>query len=136
MTNEQNKVREFHEACGLKTVHSPAFPGIRTCRLRAALIEEELSELEDAFETGDLVAVSDALGDLLYVVYGCAEVFGIDMEPIFSEIHRSNMTKIGPQGVIKADNGKILKPVGYTPPNLKKIIAEQIWNSSTDREKT
>lgn len=66
------------------------------------------------------LAQADALGDLLYVVFGAAVTFGIDMGPIFDEIHRSNMTKIG--GPVRPD-GKRLKPATYEPPNLKPLLA-------------
>ena len=70
-----------------------------------------------------MVAMMDALCDLLYVTYGAASAAGIDLDPLFTEVHRSNMTKIGGP---KDENGKALKPPGYSPPNLKRLIDEQI----------
>jgi predicted HAD superfamily Cof-like phosphohydrolase len=70
---------------------------------------------------GDIERIADALGDLLYVVYGTAVSYGIDMEPVFAEIHRSNMSKGDPE-VVRASNGKILKSRNWTPPNLKPLI--------------
>ena len=88
------------------------------------MIEEELTELHDALRIGDAIGTADAIGDLLYVVYGAALAYGIDMEPIFTEIHRSNMTKVG--GKVRGD-GKVLKPQGYSPPNLKPILDALVY---------
>ena len=71
-----------------------------------------------------MIAVADALGDLLVVVYGTACAFGINMDPISDEIHRSNMTKfIG--GVKKTAAGKYLKGDHYSAPNLAPLLATQ-----------
>ncbi len=100
-------------------------PDMETRILRADLIDEEAKELREAILANDIVKTADALGDLLYVVYGSAVSFGIDLEPIFAEIHRSNMSK-GDPDVVKAPNGKILKSANYTPPDLWPIIFRQL----------
>lgn len=68
-------------------------------------------------ERGDVVGVADALGDLAYVVYGAALHFGIDLDAVVAEIHRSNMTKT------PAGNGKAVKGPEYRAPDLRKIVA-------------
>lgn len=92
--------------------------------LRVELIREEFQELKDDLERGDVVGVADALGDLLYVIYGAAHSFGIDIDTVFREIHRSNMTKLGPDGkpITRAD-GKAVKGPNYEPPNIKAALA-------------
>lgn len=92
------KVREFHDAFGVAV---PSCPQTRLftedpslVRLRLALIREEMQELEDAVERRDLVEVLDALGDLLYVVYGTGLSFGVDLDAAFERIHASNMSKL------------------------------------------
>ena len=62
------------------------------------------------------------LADLLYVVYGTAVSVGIDMEPVFREVHRSNMSKVG--GHKRAD-GKWVKPPTYSPADIESIVDEQ-----------
>ena len=52
------------------------------------------------------------MADLLYVVYGTAVSYGIDMDPVFREVHRSNMSKVGGY---KRDDGKWVKPATYSP---------------------
>jgi predicted HAD superfamily Cof-like phosphohydrolase len=59
-------------------------------------------------------ALAKELADLLYVVYGTADLLEIPLEAVFAEVHRSNMSKIGPNGeVIRREDGKILKPDTY-----------------------
>jgi len=65
------------------------------------------------------VKVADALGDLLYVVYGAALEWGIPLDDVVAEIHRSNMTK--DVGATRAD-GKITKGPGYEPPDLAAVL--------------
>jgi predicted HAD superfamily Cof-like phosphohydrolase len=83
----------------------------------------ELKELREAPPKGpDFVEAIDGIGDSLYVQFGAAIEFGIDMQPIFDEIHRANMAKVG--GATRAD-GKTLKPEGWVAPRIAEKIAEQ-----------
>jgi predicted HAD superfamily Cof-like phosphohydrolase len=126
MNEAQRMVRDFHERFGLSRNDSPVWPGEVAHRLRVNLIEEELAELRNAGETHDLVEIADALGDLLYVVYGTAVTYGIDLEPVFSEIHRSNMSKGDPDVVARCD-GKVLKGSNYSPPRVAEVLEHQIY---------
>ena len=110
MNKEQRMVRDWHRRFGVVEQQKPKNVNNATFALRYDLIREELSEFQHAGANGDLVGVADALADLLYVVYGTAVSYGIDMEPIFTEVHRSNMSKGNPE-VLRAPNGKILKAV-------------------------
>jgi len=126
MNLEQKMVLEFHKIFNILINEKPNIVDQATATLRYDLIEEEFNEFAKAVGLQEydpnLVAIADALGDLLYVVYGAAISYGIDMEPIFKEIHRSNMTKIG--GYI-AENGKLIKPSTYDPPKLINILYSQ-----------
>ena len=124
MTEEQQMVREFHERFGAEMNDRPTWCGSDVHRLRVALIEEELAEFRNAGEAEDLVEIADALADLLYVVYGAGVTYGIDLEPVFSEIHRSNMSK-GEPAVVRRPDGKILKGEHYRPPDVRSIVAAQ-----------
>lgn len=120
------QVQEFHRAFKAWEEPYPHFPPDGTVTaMRVNLIGEECLELVNAIEDKDLVETADALADLLYVVYGAAIAFGIDIRPVFDEVHRSNMAKVG--GPTRAD-GKILKPEGWKPPDVKGIIEGQISN--------
>lgn len=77
------------------------------------------------YDKPDMIEVIDGLCDLLYVTYGAAVRSGIDLEPFFAEVHRSNMEKTG--GDTRAD-GKILKPEGWVPPKIAELLEEQVFN--------
>tara|TARA_Y100001973_G_scaffold88350_1_gene133439 strand:+ start:258 stop:638 length:381 start_codon:yes stop_codon:yes gene_type:complete len=116
-------VEDFMEAMGQDVNVVPTFPEEEIQRLRLDLIEEELDELHYAIDNKDMVEIADALGDLLYVVYGAGHAFGIDLDECFKEIHASNMSKLGPDGKpIKREDGKVLKPDTFFPPDLKSIL--------------
>ena len=116
-------VEDFMEAMGQEVNAIPTFPEAEIQRLRLDLIEEELDELHYAIDNKDMVEIADALGDLLYVVYGAGHAFGIDLDECFKEIHASNMSKLGPDGKpIKREDGKVLKPDTFFPPDLKTIL--------------
>lgn len=122
MTDEQRMVAEFHRAFDIAVGPSPAMPDEATCALRVTLMQEELDELCEALAQRDIEAVAKELADLLYVVYGTAVSCGLDMAPVFREVHRSNMSKVG--GHKRAD-GKWVKPPGYSPARLQAILAAQ-----------
>lgn len=127
MNQEQQMVHRFHERFGLTRNARPTAVGREVHRLRTLLIEEELAEFRNAAEAQDPVGVADALGDLLYVVYGAAVEYGIDLEPVFAELHRSNMTKGRPSGACRPD-GKVCKGPGYEPPRVREVLERQSAN--------
>lgn len=134
MDKIQQMVREFHEKFDVIVNDRPTELDAATMYLRLSLIGEEVQELEmDGFDMlsippkPDLVQIADALGDILYVVYGTAVSCGIDMEPIVAEIHRSNMSKMQADGtIIRREDGKIIKPDTYSPADIKSIIEAQL----------
>jgi predicted HAD superfamily Cof-like phosphohydrolase len=62
--------------------------------LRINLIGEEFRELKEAVAENNMVEVIDALADILYVVYGMGQAFGIDLDKAFKIVHDSNMSKL------------------------------------------
>ena len=119
----QALVREFHR---MFNGELPEVPTLRTPEVRALLlrlIEEEAGELAEALERADMIGVADALGDLVYVTYGAAVAFGLDLAPVLAEIHRSNLTKRG--GPRRAD-GKILKGPQFRPPDIAAVLRHQM----------
>jgi predicted HAD superfamily Cof-like phosphohydrolase len=112
-------VKKFMEVYGQEVKSVPAWPESKIVKLRYDLIEEELLELQDATRDHDIVAVADALTDLLYVVYGAGHSYGIDLDRCFREVHRSNMSKLGKDGKpIRNEAGKVMKGPGYSEPDL------------------
>ena len=122
MTDEQQMVTEFHHTFDIAVHAMPLVPDEATRSLRVRLIQEEFDELQEALSQRDTVSVAKELADLLYVVYGTAVSCGIDMEPVFREVHRSNMSKVG--GHKRAD-GKWVKPATYSPARLESILVAQ-----------
>ena len=121
MNRMQRQVEEFHRA-----FEHPigVTPGFSRPELRAELIKEEARETIEAIERGDLTEAVDGLCDLLYVTLGAAVEFGIDIEPIFDEVHRANMAKVG--GETRAD-GKQMKPKNWTAPDIRGALHAQGW---------
>jgi predicted HAD superfamily Cof-like phosphohydrolase len=85
---------------------------------------EEALEFAKATDDQNWVEIIDAICDLLYVTYGAAIAMGIDINPFFEEVHRSNMSKLDPVTgrPIYREDGKILKPSTYSPADLKKVL--------------
>lgn len=122
MMYEQTCVEDFHREFNLSIKTIPCIPEQKEIDLAMKLIKEEVKELEDGFVAKDVVEVADGLGDIIYVVLGAAIRCGIDLEPVFREIHRSNMTK---KGGYKAENGKWIKPSTYEKPKLLPVLIAQ-----------
>jgi len=118
----QQMVLEFHKEFNIHVANVPTVPDGKTHALRVRLIQEEFDELKEALEAKDLPNIGKELADLLYVVYGTAVSYGIDLEPVFQEVQRSNMSKVG--GYTRED-GKWVKPATYSPADIAPILASQ-----------
>ena len=116
-------VKEFHEKFGLlKEPRRPHMPDKETQGLWLRLVQEEYKEYLEAVIAQDLVGITDALADIIYIAYGVAIAHGIDMRPIFAEVHKTNMAK---EGGGTREDGKILKPEGWEPPRIEELLREQ-----------
>jgi predicted HAD superfamily Cof-like phosphohydrolase len=114
---------EFHEKFGVNIKTTPGIPAQNRQDLRRRLNDEEYMELVNAIWDQDLIKIADGIGDLIYVLLGQAVEYGIPIDEIFTEIHRSNMTKLWPDGTVKRNEyGKILKPSTYSPPDIIGIL--------------
>lgn len=126
-----DKLYAFQTSMGQGAKPFPDMVYLKKGSLRFRLMEEENKEYLEAVQLGDLVEVADALGDMLYILLGTIHEHGMQdvIEPVFNEIHRSNMSKLGEDGKpIFREDGKILKPEGYSKPNLKPIIDDCLRN--------
>ena len=88
-------------------------------------MSEENDEYLVAANNNDLIEVADALGDMLYILCGTILEHGMQdlIEPIFDEIQKSNMSKLGSDGKpILRNDGKILKGPNYFKPNFSKFF--------------
>ena len=118
-----DEVKVFMKTYSQEVKSTPDFPENKILKLRIDLIQEELEELKEAIANKDIVEVADALTDILYVTYGAGHSFGINLDDCFSEVQRSNMSKLGVDGKpIFNESGKVLKGPNYFKPDLKKYI--------------
>lgn len=158
-TNFQ-KVGEFHKHFGHPSQTEPQYDifekNPKVVEFRQSLIDEEFEEFKDGCKQKDFIEVADALADMLVVIYGTGHAFGINLDKVFSEVHRSNMTKLcksqdeaqrtvdwykqnesrykDPKYRIQGDywvvydaaTTKILKSINFELPNIKKVLDEQI----------
>lgn len=120
-------VARFHEAFGLPRASRPGtdIPA-ELAKLRVDLLVEETGEFADASAKNDIVGIADALADIVYVAYGAAVTYGIDLDAALNEVHRSNMSKLDEQGrPVYREDGKVLKSARYRPPDISGILSRQ-----------
>jgi predicted HAD superfamily Cof-like phosphohydrolase len=123
-----NMVLQFHTAFGLPTGTKSGLPSLQSNRreLRQKLLREEFHEYCVAERNNDLVEIADALGDMAYIIWGTALEYGIPLDKVIEEIHRSNMSKLDWDfKPIMREDGKVLKSERYTPPDIKRILDEE-----------
>lgn len=127
----QSDVRIFMEACGQAVENRPGFTdeNYKQAVLYLNLIREEMAELEEGFENRDIVETADACGDLIWVILGLCNTLGIPMGPVWQEITSSNMSKTVEGKVVRREDGKILKPDSYFPPNIRRALQLQEPNN-------
>lgn len=137
------KVKMFHVATNSPVLPKPGVPPYDRIKLRAKLIIEEALECVGALlghdesttrafvlancqaidmeiePKPDLKKVAKELADLEYVVAGTNLEFGLPADEIFQAVHVNNMTKVS--GPVR-DDGKRLKPEGYTPVDIGIIL--------------
>ncbi len=146
------QVAAFHRTFKHPIMDQPGIPDESRCKLRVALIAEELKELEDAIRDKDIVEVADALCDIQYVLSGAILEFGLGnkFKALFDEVQRSNMSKAcdteveaqatvqhylekdgtacyykeagGKWLVYRESDNKTIKSINYSPADLGKII--------------
>jgi len=151
-----NCVRQFNLEAGLPAPNHPEELTKNDIQFLIKMIFEEIIELFDTIfsenESEILIKIlnqqlqerknrkvehllsdqADALGDMIYFIYNCACKKGINLTPILMEIHQANMNKKDPitNQFLKREDGKIIKPENWQPPNVKNIILNQCLNGS------
>jgi predicted HAD superfamily Cof-like phosphohydrolase len=96
-------------------------------KLYLDLMEEEWKELQVALANKDRVEQLDALLDFIVVTTGAIHSAGFDGEGGWKEVMRTNFAKIDKETgkVRKREDGKVLKPLGWTPPNLEPYMSKK-----------
>jgi predicted HAD superfamily Cof-like phosphohydrolase len=119
-------VEEFHNAFGIGNNHKPTVEiEKKDIQLRFDLMKEENEEYLEAAENGDLIEVADALGDMMYILFGTIMKHGMQHKivEVFEEIQDSNMSKLGADGnPIYREDGKVLKGPNYFKPNIRSVL--------------
>ena len=130
MLSNFEKVQQFHKAFGVEPLWEGFPPPDKMIRRRWDLLNEEYEELWQEFfdyDDGHIVPtpsptkhkIAKELADMLYVIYGMADELDIDIDSVFTEVHNSNMSKLGTDGKpILREDGKILKGPNYKEPDL------------------
>jgi predicted HAD superfamily Cof-like phosphohydrolase len=115
---------KFMKACDQTTDNW----NVEQFNLYVNLIEEEFSdELKTAIKNCDNVEIVDALIDILVVTIGALHSMGADAEGAWKEVMKTNFAKIGEDGKVrKREDGKVLKPVGWVPPNLEPFVKKNV----------
>lgn len=110
----------FMRACG-QTTHGA---NASQSEMYRELIDEEFSEMLEAESDGNAVEEFDAVLDQIVVLIGYGLSRGWPMDEGWAEVMRSNMAKIDPHSgtVRRREDGKILKPEGWTPPDLASLL--------------
>ncbi|MFD4556137.1 MazG nucleotide pyrophosphohydrolase domain-containing protein [Streptomyces sp. NPDC058469] len=123
-------VREFHLAFGLDARRTPTEVAPDLAAHRGELLAEEAAEVAEVSVSGPLDRLAHELADVVYVAYGTALVHGVDLDAVIAEIHRANMTKIGPDGeVARRADGKVLKGEHYEAPDVSGVLRRQGWGT-------
>jgi predicted HAD superfamily Cof-like phosphohydrolase len=117
MTNPFKDVDTFATACDQP-------PSVENYEMYLDLIDEEYIELQKALRKHDTVEQLDALVDILVVTMGAIRAAGWDSEAAWNEVMRTNFAKVDPTTgkVIKRADGKVLKPEGWSAPQLAQFV--------------
>ena len=122
MTNPFRDQEKFMRACDqtVEGFNQEQF------KLYVNLIDEEFKELKEAIENEDMIETLDALEDILVVTIGAIHSAGMDGEGAWKEVMATNFAKIDKETgkVRKREDGKVLKPIGWTPPELAPFVSK------------
>lgn len=125
MTKIFTDVDVFLRAVGQDIPSTPQYNVSEQAILYKTLIKEEVTEFWEAEAVSDDVEEIDACFDMIWVIVGYMRSRGWDCEGIWDEGAKSNLSKIDPVSgkVIRREDGKILKPEGWKPPNFVKFVS-------------
>tara|TARA_Y100001938_G_C8051618_1_gene412097 strand:- start:618 stop:995 length:378 start_codon:yes stop_codon:yes gene_type:complete len=124
MSEKTKKLIKFNKAFDIPIRKKPTLLDSKDYNLKYNLLKEELNEYYQGCVNGDIVEVSDAIVDMLYVLYGIVVQHGLSniIDDMFDEVHKSNMSKLENGKVLRRTDGKILKGSEFFKPNLKQYM--------------
>jgi predicted HAD superfamily Cof-like phosphohydrolase len=125
-------VEAFHQVTDTPVLSDPTFPSAERIELRVMLVDEEVGETLSALAARDLAEVADGIIDSIYVLIGMGLELGLPLQALWDEVHRSNMSKAieQPDGsfkVVRRADKKVLKPEGWTPPDIAGVLRARGW---------
>jgi len=117
MTNMPLDVHAFQLAC-------EQYPSKEFSDLYAKLIEEEFNEFKKALLDEDNIEQLDACMDMIWVILGYCHMKNFKVSQAWDEVAKSNFAKVDKATgkVMRRADGKILKPEGWKPPDLKEYV--------------
>lgn len=114
-------VKEFSDACnGHELPSTPQLMDAQAVEFIAEMVNDELQELREAT---DVAEQADALVDAIYYICDTAVRHGMNLDRLFAIVHSANMGKVVDGRVLRREDGKILKPQGWSDPGPA-LIAE------------
>lgn len=118
---------EFNQAFDIPKQDSPEIGPEELIELRIKLLREEVEEYAEAARAGDMVEILDALADIGYILAGTIINHGMQhiYDDAFDEVHRSNMAKLVDGKVLRREDGKVMKPQGWTGPQLAQFLNKE-----------
>ena len=124
MSEKTKKLIKFNKAFDIPIRKKSTLLDSKDYNLKYNLLKEELNEYYQGCVNGDIVEVSDAIVDMLYVLYGIVVQHGLSniIDDMFDEVHKSNMSKLENGKVLRRTDGKILKGSEFFKPNLKQYM--------------
>ena len=156
MSKHQDCIQEFMDKIGQNCPDFPEIPSLEERKLRAELIMEEAYELINkglgltmVLDTyfgnlefkkrgrcfvehnigPNLMEIADGCADLSVVTIGTLCACGISDDRLLEEVDANNLEKFGPGHTIRED-GKLIKPPNHQPPDIKKVLLDQLWDES------
>lgn len=144
--SEREKVKDFHRVMGIPTQDRPTMPDEATRLLRCRLLLEETLEFIEASgcnvrflgshrshgfhiiitHAPDLAAMVQENADVRYIAHGNDLALGVDGR-VFDAVHVANLAKASNGVVQKDERGKVIKPDGWKPPDVARVLEE--WES-------
>ena len=111
----------FLQACDQKQ-------SVENAYLYKKLIEEEFDEFQEAVDQVDEIESLDACMDMIWVILGFCHMKGYDIAGAWDEVVKTNMAKVDPATgkVRRREDGKILKPEGWKPPEMSKFVKKNL----------
>lgn len=123
----------FADACAIPKGHINERPHFAAVSLAARLVDEEwnketvpaLIRYENNPSLENLAEVADGIVDSIYVLCQLGRSLGVPVDSVWDAVQAANMAKVNPDGTVtRREDGKILKPAGWTPPDVLKILFE------------